>query len=254
MTYIPIIEDNKHPLTLLRLKFDGPAMGGLCDQVSEGRPARFSRIVVSGGVMTKSGWRGQLQHIDINDKLTAKNSRARGLVLGYFHPRRGEIRLFPEAVWLVACRGLLANDYIWPDEQEILIDQFHGDFYQTLIEELEHGYQQPHLREYRSLTGRLVTFTSPALIYLVIASVGYIVLFEKPYWWLVLVFVTMMTWIFLPVWVSMIPTPAWWQRLRYHTNQRENDAKGKAVSVRLSRLALRAIWFEPKRSRMNSLF
>lgn len=255
MNYVTVVEDEKRPLKKLTLKYNAQKLAHLCDEIGEGRRRRFNKLVVAGGIAVKNGWRGNLKHLDTfrsrSDHVNPKDS----IVLGYFEPRTGQIKLYPETHLEIAFQQQRTiNQRFDINSYQQTMDTMHLNFYQTLIEEIEHGYQEPHRSQYMSLVSKFVALTIPMLMLAVLIAVIYIVFMGLSYWWVLLVFGLMMSWIFLPVWLSLIPTPRWWQRLRYRFNQRENDAKGKAVSVKYIRMSRVAIWFEPKRSRINSLF
>lgn len=245
MNFVTVVEDEKLPLQILRLKYDGTSLAQLCEEIGEGRKRRFNRIEISGGMAFKVGWRGRIVQRRLADIQSQPVRRSSGVVWGFFSPLTGRIKLFPEAVWVTTGRqGRFTSS-------QDLLAQFHHQFYQALIEEIEHGYQDSSEKDYQSFWSKLVAFTSPAIPIVLLAAVAYIEFIKLSYWWLLVVFITLLVWIFLPVWVSLIPTPRWYQRLRYRFNPRENDAKGKAVSIRLIRQAREAIWFEPKQALGN---
>lgn len=244
MNFVTVLEDNRYPLELLELKYDGPKLAQLCEEIGEGRGRRFQRIVVSGGLALKTGWTGKIRVIKAFDLHRSKITGA-AMVLGFFQPRTGEIKLYPEGILEIIVRKAVGRPVLGRiAHQREIIDKFHQQFYETLIEEIEHGYQEPTKKQYRSFWSKLVAFTSPAMPLYLILTTSYVILFEHSRWWLVAVFFGLLFWIFLPVLVSLIPTPRWYQRLRYKFNPRENDAKGKAQSIRLIRQSREAIWFE----------
>lgn len=247
MNYVTVIEDGKYPLKLFELGYNGFKLADLCQEIASGRSPRFKQINILGGLVFKTGWQGKLKHLDI-DSLNPNQLQAQdSLVLGYFRPSSGQIYLYPEAHLILSRIQLeghtrLTNSVVSTDA----IKQMESIFYQTLIEEIEHGYQDPRQSQYQPLLAKFIAFTSPVWMLLVIVAVAYIIFNDYSWWWFIVVFFCLITWIFLPVLISLVPKPRWWQRLTYKFNRREGDAKGKAVSLKLARQAREAIWFEPK--------
>jgi len=248
MDHLQISEDTAWPLRFLEVVVDKSALEILLSAVAKERPRRFKKITISGGIATQTNWSRTTKRIA--DWEETKKTGDISLLYGYFDPLKQEIVLFPETILGVMCAqqhisfSHLDQLTIDSQTQASFLKKIEKEFYPMLIEELEHGFQVSQKKHYQSLLSKLVQFTSPLIPVYVLISVIYVEFTQTSRWWHLVTFSLMLLWIFLPIWVSMIPQPKWLRKLNYTFNRREKDAKGIAVSLKFQKLAREAFTFQ----------
>lgn len=230
MVTIPTVSISSK-LQRFHFSIDSQKLKLLIETMSKDRPQRASQIVVLPGIATHSVWSRTVKIIP-SDQLPVNGVKT-GIVLGYFDPLRNEIRLFPETMLLVVRSKSNIHESV---EQ-----QFKQIFYPTLIEELEHGFQQASNKKYRSWLSWLHSQSTRFIPLFVIVASTYIELSSLSRWWHGVTFLIMMIWNFFPLVVSFIPKPKFIAKIQYRFSQREHDAKGIAISPKLYQLAHQAL-------------
>lgn len=240
---LAIVESDTWPLDFLDWRIDEVAMLVLIKAIAHQRQRRFQRIIFSGGLAVQTPW---TRTVKLKRSWYSSQSRL-SLTYGYFDPLKQEIILFPETILAALClsqgisQARLRRLLVSPANHEKFRNQLEREFYPMVIEEIEHGYQDNRSSGYRSLWSRLVMWTSPLLMPAVAMAVGYGVFTQQQWRWYLGVFSLLMGWIFLPVWITLLPKPNWYRSLGYRFNRREHEAKGKAISIRYYRMARTAI-------------
>lgn len=226
-----ITEDEKWPLRRVAIEVDREKLFELLDMMSKEREPKFEKIVFSGGVGVRQNWGGGVETVEIGDRRLSG-----GVVLGFFAPRKAEVRLYPEAMVAVT-----AGKYRGQMSGREVVERAREEFYRMMLEELEHGFQDGGQRAYVPFLAKVVAWSSPLIPVYVIGSVIWVVSSGRSLWWGVAILLGLLAWVFVPVWMSWLPKPGWWVRTKYNWSRREADAKAVTWSIKLFRKAREAV-------------
>ena len=234
-----IIEHPDYPLEWMSFSVDWRRVAEVLAEIGDGREQNFERIVIAGGV----GYRKQVgERYGVRRIFAEKDKAKHGAILGYFSSKEREVRIYPEGAMEEVIGEVVAEGRALKFKH--LKRRILALVYQVLIEELEHGYQDPETTGYTSLSYRFARLLSPLVPGSVLVAVIYGYVSGFGWWWYGLIVMVLLMWAFLPVWVSWIPLPGWVRRWQYRRDRREVDAKREALRIQLLRICREAIQFE----------